>query len=134
MISRSVIVCSTLIDAIVREGFRRFGARLAGAGGTNDPMADLLAQGLACREFALANRQFGWAAPGSQRDVKRDLTVAGTSTTLEEGQATFGHLVDAVTKLLEAGHIRREEPVVVAGQLWSALHGYVLLAAFTRRP
>jgi hypothetical protein len=51
-------------------------------------------------------------------------TIAGD---LPEGEAVFAHLVDAVTRIIDSGRAREEEPVRAAAQIWSAIHGYVLL-------
>ncbi|GAA1174114.1 TetR/AcrR family transcriptional regulator [Nesterenkonia xinjiangensis] len=49
---------NALIQAVVEEGFRRFGDALADVSHTADPGADLLALGVAYREFALADPHF----------------------------------------------------------------------------
>ncbi|WP_415952696.1 TetR/AcrR family transcriptional regulator [Streptomyces sp. KLOTTS4A1] len=43
------------------------------------------------------------------------------------GQEAFAHLVEATRRAIEAGRFRDEDPTHTAAQLWSALHGYVLL-------
>lgn len=120
-----------LLDALVREGFERFNERLDRLPETEDPVTDLLAQGLAYREFALANPQmyrlmFGLTTRGIGGRV-RDLTEEGMPTTMAEGQTAFGYLVDVVTRVVHAGRVRQDEPAVIASQMWSTLHGYVLL-------
>lgn len=47
-----------LLQAVVEEGFRRFAAALAAVEHTEDPGADLLALGVAYRDFALADPHF----------------------------------------------------------------------------
>src|SRR5439155_23623512 len=46
-----------LVEAVVREGFRRLDERLAAVPRTEDPLADLFALGLAYRAHALENTQ-----------------------------------------------------------------------------
>lgn len=121
-----------LIREIAREGFVRFGRRLEEASRGDDPVADLLSLGLAYRDHALENPElyrlmFGLTAPAATRHAGRDLTVSSISSDLPEGQAAFDWLVVAVTRVIESGRARDEDPVRAAAQLWSAVHGYVLL-------
>ena len=121
-----------LLDEVTREGFARFDAELAGVPDSGDSLVDLLALGLAYRQFALQNPQlyrlmFGLTTPGTRRAKERDLTTDGSPSTLSEGVSAFNHLVGAVAKAAESGRIHAEDPVAVAGQVWSATHGYVLL-------
>ncbi len=121
-----------LLDEVTREGFARFDAELARVPRSDDPIADLLALGIAYRQFALNNPQlyrlmFGLTTPGTRRAKERDLTTEGSPTSVSEGISAFNHLVDAVARSAESGRILAEDPVAVAGQIWSAAHGYVLL-------
>ncbi len=121
-----------LLDEVTREGFGRFDAELARVERSDDPIADLLARGIAYRQFALGNPQlyrlmFGLTTPGTRRRKERDLTTEGSPTSVSEGVSAFGHLVDAVERAAESGRIVAEDPVAVAGQIWSVIHGYVLL-------
>jgi AcrR family transcriptional regulator len=122
-----------LIQELAREGFTRFGRRLEAAPRSADPVADLLSLGVAYRDHALENPElyrlmFGLTAPAGTRLAGRDLTVSAVSSDLPEGQAAFDQLVLAVTRIIEEGRARTEEdPVRAAAQMWSAVHGYVLL-------
>lgn len=121
-----------LIEAIVREGFARFGAALVVSTETDDPMADFLDQGMAYREFARRHPQlyrlmFGLAGTDKLRSYQQDMTVTGTPGALPEGQTSFGHLVTALDRLQSAGLIREQDTVAAAGQVWSMTHGYVSL-------
>ncbi len=121
-----------LVQEIAREGFIRFDERLAEAPRGDDPVADLLGLGLAYRDHALENPQlyrlmFGLTAPAQSGKAGKDLTVSAISSDLPEGQAAFGHLLDAVRRIIESGRARQEDPVRAAAQIWSAIHGYVLL-------
>lgn len=120
-----------LITEVVREGFTRFGRRLAEVPRGDDPVADLLALGLAYRDWALGNPQlywlmFGLTAPGGRRSGKNPALQAVVSP-LPEGQAAFAQLVTAVRRITDAGGPCGEEPAAAAAQLWSAVHGNVLL-------
>jgi AcrR family transcriptional regulator len=120
-----------LITEIMREGFIRFGRRMEEVPRGDDPVADLLALGLAYRDHALENPQlyrliFGVTSPGGRQGGK-DLVVSTVANALPEGQAAFAQLVAAVTRVIEACGPCEEEPASAAAQIWSAIHGYVLL-------
>lgn len=121
-----------LFAELIREGFRRFGEHLAQVAETEDPVTDLAALGLAYRSYALAHPQryrlmFGLAAPGVPRKNEQDLTIAGNPSSDPVAGATFETLVSCVRRVIAAGRIHPADPVEVAGQVWSATHGYVLL-------
>jgi|SRR5690606_33950720 len=121
-----------LYEALARRAFVQFGETLAAVEHTDDPVADLLALGLAYREFALASPQryrlmFGMTAPGSGAVVAQDLTVDGELSGLAEASATFDQLKEAVQRSLDSGRIHGDDPVSIVGQFWSMIHGFVLL-------
>lgn len=121
-----------LVLAMAGEGFRLLDAELAGVAHTDDAVLDLAELALAYRSRALQNPQlyrvmFGLTAPGGHRLSGTDLTTEGTPTDLPTGRSAFAHLVEGTRRAMEAGRLRADEPVPVAGQLWSALHGYVTL-------
>ncbi|WP_193607555.1 WHG domain-containing protein [Nocardioides lijunqiniae] len=112
-----------LVREIVAEGFRRLVDRVAAVPVTDDPVRDLTAVATAYREHARADPQiyavmFGSASLGGYRLHDEELDV---------GLAAFGQLVDVVRRGMDAGRLRRDDPADVAGQFWSALHGYVSL-------
>ena len=120
-----------LVTEVVREGYICFGRRLAEAPRSDDPVADLLELGLAYRDYALENPQlyrlmFGATAPAGQR-AGPDQSVAAAADALPEARAAFAQLVDLVTRVMEAGSGSQETPGSAAYQLWSAIHGYLLL-------
>ena len=136
-----------LIDAVALEGFRRFGAALKSTASSSDPMADLFEQALAYREFALANPHlyrlmFGvsetrrHSVAGMQPDapVEQIAPVLEGAVPTELGQvayAAFQALLVAVDRVGNSHRIvmsdPQPEPYAVSLQLWSALHGYVML-------
>jgi AcrR family transcriptional regulator len=112
-----------LLEAIVAASFERFGAALASAPTTDDPMADFLVMGYAYREFALESPQryrlmFGPASPQAFRAPTAEMPVA---------TATFDQLVTAVRRIVATGRIRADDVVDLAGRVWSMVHGVVLL-------
>ncbi len=111
-----------LVAAVSAEGFRRFGAHLAAVPRTDDPVADLLALGLAYRTSALQDPHF--------YRVMFDRAVAPTA--VQGGAAppatqrpTFVVLRDAVARVLPGPRSDQAEPIAVA--LWGLVHGLVSL-------
>jgi AcrR family transcriptional regulator len=120
-----------LIEAVMREGLARFAEHTRGVPHTDDPMADLIAGGLAYAEFAMQNPQlyrllFGLSDLGGLH--KLTAPDAATPWDLAEGVDALSVLVSAVERVIEAGRIRRQEPAPAATQILSATHGFVLLA------
>jgi AcrR family transcriptional regulator len=120
-----------LFEAIAREGFIRFAAEVRSVEETEDPLADFIAKGFAYRRWATTNPRlytfmFGLATTTAPR-FEQDITVAGTLTTLAEGQAAFDVMVRALDRVKAAGLIDDIDTVAAAAQILSATHGYVLL-------
>ena len=118
----------TLIEAVMREGLARFAEHTRAVPHTDDPVADLLAGGLAYGEFAMQNPQlyrllFGLNDLGGVHNLS-----AATPWDLAEGVDALSVLVSAVERVIEAGRIRPQEPAPAATQILSATHGFVLLA------
>lgn len=118
-----------LIEAMLREGLARFADHVRDVPHTDDPMADLIAGGLAYGEFALQNPQlyrllFGLTDLGRAYQLPPE---AATPWDLAEGIDALSVLVDAVERVIAAGRIRPQEPAPAATQILSATHGFVLL-------
>lgn len=112
-----------LVRAVVAEGFRRLYDRIAEVTPTDDPVADLVASAVAYRANALADPHlysvmFGSASLGEYRLHDEELEV---------GLAAFAQLVALVERAMDAGALRPADPEPVAAQLWTALHGFVVL-------
>jgi AcrR family transcriptional regulator len=111
-----------LAEAVVAEGFARLAALLAEVPRTDDAITDLA--GL-CRAYLLNARQnphlyavmFGTAALGKYRP-----RTAG-----EHGRYTFDEIVETTGRAVAQGRLWPAKPVVIASQLWTAIHGYVML-------
>lgn len=118
-----------LIDAMLREGFARFAEHTRGVPHTEDPVADLIAGGLAYGEFAMQNPQlYRWLFGLTDVVGGNALsTEPGTPWELAEGIDALSVLVAAVERVIEAGRIRSQEPAPAATQILSATHGFVLL-------
>lgn len=112
-----------LLEAIVAASFERFGAALAAAPTTADPITDLLVMGYSYREFALASPHryrlmFGLASPLLFHVPTADMPVAA---------ATFDQLMTAVQRIIDTGEVRADNVIDLAGRVWSMIHGVVLL-------
>jgi AcrR family transcriptional regulator len=111
-----------LVRAVIEEGFTRLGEHLATVPQTADPLTDLALLATAYRTNALDNPNlyavmFGAVPLGRfRRGADR-----------ETGRYTFDVLVAAVQRAMDAGALAKSSAEDVAGQLWSALHGYVML-------
>jgi AcrR family transcriptional regulator len=112
-----------LVRAIVSEGFARLADHLGAVPHTDDPLNDLAELGSAYRANALENPHlyavmFGSASLGGYRLSREEL---------REGRYTFDVLVAGTERVMAAGIWRADDAEAVAAQLWSALHGYVML-------
>jgi AcrR family transcriptional regulator len=115
---------SDLADAVVAEGFSRLAALLAEVPRTDDAIADLA--GLA-RAYLVNARQnphlyavmFGTAPLGKYRPQSTEER--------ERGRYTFDEIVETSRRAVEQRRLRPAEPLAIASQLWTAMHGYVML-------
>ena len=112
-----------LVREIVADGFARLFDRVAAVEPSDDVLDDLLRVAQAYRANALEHPHvygvmFGSASLGGYRLHDDELAV---------GLDAFGQLVDVTRRAMAAGALRKDDPAAVAGQLWSALHGYVML-------
>lgn len=119
-----------LLDAVINEGFRQLADTFAQVQVSSDPLADLCTMAMATRQFARSNPHlydlmFGLSKRATYRPLKVD------SSALSGGVAAFAtaydQLVDASQRLVASGRIDAHESQVVAGQLWSMVHGFVTL-------
>jgi AcrR family transcriptional regulator len=125
----------SLVDlrtAVIQEGLVRFAVALDQVGQTEDAIADLFAQGVAYRRFALDNphlyrMMFGVSTPKSNQQTFRDLTVGDSPSALPEGTTAFGILARVAERAAADGRVLVPDAVALAAQIWSAIHGYVLL-------
>jgi AcrR family transcriptional regulator len=112
-----------LVKEIVAEGFTRLDEHQATVPHTDDPLADLLALALAYRDNAVQNPHL-YAVMFGATSLK-GFTLAEED--MEIGLNSFATLTDYVARAMESGQLRRDEPARVAAQLWTAMHGYVML-------
>jgi AcrR family transcriptional regulator len=113
-----------LADAVVTEGFARLAMLLAEVPRTDDAIADLAGLGRAYlinsrRNAHLYAVMFGTASLGKYRPQ--------TADDRERGRYTFDEVVETAARAVQQGRLRPAEPLAIASQLWTAMHGYVML-------
>jgi AcrR family transcriptional regulator len=111
-----------LLNAVYDEAFVRFGERLNAVVPSGDPLADLAALGAAYRASALAEPHFYQVMFGPLRGV-----VTPEPESVARGLATFKPLLDMVSRAIDLGLLRDEDPVTIATSLWATVHGLVSL-------
>jgi AcrR family transcriptional regulator len=107
---------------VAREGFDRLRRRLHDVAPSEDPVADLARLGSAYlvnagEDASLYHAIFGLGAAGP-----------GTVAVAGVGYDTFLVLVAGVERCIAAGRFHPADPVLLATQLWAAMHGAVALA------
>ncbi|HTJ75472.1 MAG TPA: TetR/AcrR family transcriptional regulator [Acidimicrobiales bacterium] len=95
------------------------------AAAVDDPLEALRARGLAYVQFGLEN-------PEHYRILFMTRPVAGAADNpvdLEHlpGLGAFGHLVEDVTRAMDAGALAAADPFLVATGLWTGVHGITSL-------
>jgi AcrR family transcriptional regulator len=113
-----------LADAVVSEGFTRLAVLLAEVPRTDDAITDLA--GLARAYLANARQNphlyavmFGTASLGRYRPQ--------TADERHRGRYTFDEMVETAGRAVAQGRLRQAKPLTIATQLWTAMHGYVML-------
>jgi AcrR family transcriptional regulator len=110
-----------LIQVLVMRAFDLLREAVADRGEV-DPLERLRAAGLRYREFGLAHPQHYLLIFGSSRQV------VGESPEIEaKAGAAFGALVEHMAYGIAAGAMLPGDPVDLAMQIWSAVHGAVAL-------
>lgn len=118
------------MSAVADHGFKELGRAFAQVPVTEDPIADLYAMALTCRRLARANPHlydlmFGLSTRATYRPLSdADLRLSGHSRAFREAHA---HVTAACERLVHSGRVERQEPEVIAAQLWSLVHGYITL-------
>lgn len=120
-----------LLKAVVDEGFRRQAKVFGEAPKGDDPMANLYAMALACRHFAgqaphLYDLMYGLSIHGRYNNARgsEQAPLGGFSPAFAD---VFSYLLTECEHLLQVETIAASEPVRVAFQFWSTLHGFVML-------
>jgi AcrR family transcriptional regulator len=125
-----------LIAAVADEGLRQFDAALA-MPPTSDPVADLMATGVAYRRYAIERPHmyrlmFGSTSAHGINAPAHDLLTL-TVAEINDQYPSFAHVVRGVHRCMLAGRIvagsASDDATVlaVAAQFWSSIHGFVML-------
>ena len=128
-----------LIAAVAEEGLRQFDAALTMAP-TSDPVADLIATGIAYRRFAIERPQmyrlmFGSTSAHGINVPAHDVVTLSVAE-INDHYPSFAHVVRGVQRSMLAGRITgfsEDSPpddatvVAVAAQFWASIHGFVML-------
>jgi AcrR family transcriptional regulator len=106
-----------LVRALCHEDFGRLLEAMQHAPAPSDPVE-------AIRQLGRAYVAFATRHPNQYRSMF--MTPVGKEEKLEEGnpgEASFGHLLDAVKRAASAGLLRPIDPVLAAQILWMSVHG-----------
>lgn len=128
-----------LIAAVTEEGLRQFDAALT-VPLTDDPVADLLATGMAYRDFAIARPHlyrlmFGSTSAGGINAPALNMLTLSLAQ-IGDHIPSFAHVVHGVHRSIQAGRIRAApngsaasdaQVVATAAQFWTVMHGFVML-------
>jgi AcrR family transcriptional regulator len=127
---------SALIAAVAEQGLCQFDAALTMAP-TADPVADLIATGIAYRRFAIERPHmyrlmFGsTSAHGINAPALDVLTLSLAE--INDHYPSFAHVVRGVHRSMLAGRIAAGSAsddatvVAVAARFWASIHGFVML-------
>jgi len=113
----------SLVAAVAREGFRTLRVALVEAGeGAGRGQAGFDAMGHAYVQFAVAHPahyrvMFGRFVESGARDPQL----------IEEAEAAFQALVDALVGQQRDGQVREDDPILQARFVWSVVHGIAML-------
>src|SRR6202012_2678268 len=125
-----------LIAAVAEEGLRQFDAAMT-MPPTSDPVADLMAPGIAYRRYAIERPHmyrlmFGsTSAHGINAPTRNAMTL--TVAEIERAHPSFAHVVRVVRRCMLAGRITAgaadddASVVATAAQFWAAIHGVGIL-------
>lgn len=114
---------SELVREIVHDGFARLEQQFNRVEPTDDPVADMVMLGRAYRHNAVTNRHvFGVMFGGS--------SLGGFALSEEDrqsGRFVLTGVVECAVRCIEAGRFWRDDPGLVAHQMWLGVHGTVSL-------
>lgn len=108
-----------LLGALYARAFEGFGAAQRAVGDSGDPIADLVALGLAYRDWARAN-------PNLFRVMFSGAVPTEAKECTEAAMRTIQPLVETVGRAVARGDLAGDIATIVTA-LWSAVHGFVTL-------
>lgn len=119
-----------LLNAVIDEGFQRLTHVFSEVPVTDDPVADLCFMALETWRFARENAHlydlmFGLSTRATYRPIQESATTWGGRSVAFH--YPYGRVVAACVRLVESRRVGDHDPAVLAGQLWSMVHGFVTL-------
>lgn len=114
---------SALVREIVREGFARLAQMFGTVKQTDDPVADITHLGRIYRYNAITNRHLYNAMFGGE-------SLGGFALSEEDrqyGRYTLSPVVATASRCIESGRFGGDDPILVAHQMWLAVHGTITL-------
>lgn len=111
-----------VVEQLFLQGFELLADRMGAIETTDDPLADLTQCGQAYRRFALEH--------ATLYAVMFERVVADyepSPPALEAALGTLGQLADRLQRAMDAGLLRRMDPLHAAAIVWSTCHGTVSL-------
>lgn len=123
---------SAVASEVSERAFVDFGAALTVAGTTDDPLADLMCQGLAYLRFATANPllytlMFQYTSKEWATSHRKSLLQEGSPTDSVSGRAAFTAMADTVRRASPAD-TDETALLIHAGVVWSTVHGLAMLS------
>jgi AcrR family transcriptional regulator len=114
---------SELIREIAKEGFARLAQMFTQVESTEDAVADMACLGRVYRRNATTNRYLYSVMFGGDSLAGFALTEADR----QNGRYTLSPAIDCARRCIETGRFRSSDPVLVAHQMWLAIHGTITL-------
>jgi AcrR family transcriptional regulator len=124
-----------LIAAVADEGLRQFDAAMT-MPSTSDPVADLVATGIAYRRYAIERPHmyrlmFGSTSANGINAPSHDVLTLSVAE-INDHYPSFAHVVRGVHRCMLAGRIAGSPDhdgsvVATAAQFWASVHGFVML-------
>jgi AcrR family transcriptional regulator len=120
-----------LVTSVIERGFEELGRRFEAVPPTSDPMHDVFLLGLtyhrvACENPHLFDLMFGLSTPGGYRPTARP-TRAPDPELQGPFDVAYRHILGHAERAITTGRIRDDDPERVAAELWSFVHGFVVL-------
>lgn len=111
-----------VVEHLFTEGFRLLGDGMGAIVDTGDPVADMVACGMAYRRFAIDNPTL--------YSVMFDKVVADFVPSIEAqllAGSTLGLLAARIERAMSTGSLRSADPMSTAALVWATCHGVVSL-------
>lgn len=121
-----------LLQALANEGFIQQFNLFQSVSGFYDPMTNLCLMALKCRDFAIENSHlydlmFGLSIQGRYTPHRSTSIPTQSESNLNAFQMSYALLLSECKQLIQQGNISSNDPDIVSSQLWSALHGFIML-------